>query len=85
MPEGSISSPVKATLISLWYRVEDMERVISHVEHYVLAGDMSLVAVRWTLFSLAPLISLDVYSSLVVQPTRNLGTVRSGETLIRCI
>ena len=39
-PDGSIASPVKATLKSLGHRVEDMERVITHVEHYAMAGDM---------------------------------------------
>lgn len=39
-PDGSIASPLKATLKSLGHRVEDMERVITHVEHYAFAGDM---------------------------------------------
>ncbi len=39
-PDGSIASPVKATLKSLGHRVEDMERVIPHIEHYAFAGDM---------------------------------------------
>jgi len=39
-PDGSIASPVKATLASLGHRVEDHERVIPHVEHYALASDI---------------------------------------------
>jgi hypothetical protein len=39
-PDGSIASPVKATLASLGHRVEDHERVIPHVEHYALASDL---------------------------------------------
>lgn len=39
-PDGSIASPVKATLASLGHRVEDHERVIPHVEHYALAFDL---------------------------------------------
>ena len=35
-----MASPLKATLKCLGYRVEDMEHVISHVEHYALAGDI---------------------------------------------
>jgi hypothetical protein len=39
-PDGSIASPVKATLASLGHRIEDHERVIPHVEHYALASDI---------------------------------------------
>jgi hypothetical protein len=39
-PDGSIASPVKATLASLGHRVSDHERVIPHVEHYALASDI---------------------------------------------
>ncbi len=39
-PDGSIASPVKATLASLGHRVEDHERVIPHIEHYALALDI---------------------------------------------
>jgi hypothetical protein len=38
-PDGSIASPVKATMRSLGHRVEDFERVVPHVEHYLLEGD----------------------------------------------
>jgi len=38
-PDGSLFSPVKATLASLGHRVEDRERVIPHVEHYAFASD----------------------------------------------
>lgn len=39
--DGTIKSPVKATLASLGHRIEDHERVIPHIEHYALANDMS--------------------------------------------
>lgn len=39
-PDGSIASPVKATLASLGYRIEDHERVIPHIEHYALTTDV---------------------------------------------
>jgi hypothetical protein len=39
-PDGSIASPVKATLASLGHRIEDHERVIPHVEHYALTSDI---------------------------------------------
>lgn len=39
-PDGSIASPVKATLASLGHRIEDHERVIPHMEHYALASDI---------------------------------------------
>lgn len=38
--DGSIASPVKATLASLGHRVEDLERVMLHVEHYAMVGDL---------------------------------------------
>ncbi len=39
-PDGSIASPVKATLASLGHRIEDHERVIPHIEHYALSSDI---------------------------------------------
>lgn len=39
--DGTIKSPVKATLASLGHRIEDHERVITHVEHYALQNDLS--------------------------------------------
>ncbi|KAI9744100.1 MAG: hypothetical protein M1818_002252 [Claussenomyces sp. TS43310] len=42
--DGSIKSPVKATLASLGHRIEDHERVIPHVEHFALQSD---ILARW--------------------------------------
>lgn len=39
--DGSIASPVKATLKSAGYRVEDLERVIPHIEHYAFESAMA--------------------------------------------
>ncbi|RDW71720.1 hypothetical protein BP5796_07754 [Coleophoma crateriformis] len=39
--DGSIISPVKATLASRGYRTEDTERVLPHCEHYALSNDIT--------------------------------------------
>jgi len=39
--DGTIVSPVKATLASRGYRTEDTERVIPHIEHYALSSDIT--------------------------------------------
>jgi len=38
--DGSIVSPVKATLASMGHPIEDLERVMLHVEHYAMCGDI---------------------------------------------
>jgi len=38
--DGSILSPVKAALASMGHPVEDLERVMLHVEHYAMGCDM---------------------------------------------